>query len=96
MHLTFDTAIYPQRSKAEMSTAQVLNTQPYNGRDGRETGTPWLKQGSCFLNCPPEHKKNMQERKKVKEITGKVGIELSSASFGGSKKASRYSSSPSC
>lgn len=64
MHLTFNTAtvesICPQRSKAQTlrSTAQVL-TSPALQWDGRETDTPWLKRGSCCLNCPAEHWDNI-------------------------------------
>lgn len=74
MHLTFDIAIVesicPHRSKAGTQPRFLIPKQ----RDERETDTPCLKQGSCFLNIKTTLEAAWIE--KSKGITEKVGIEL--------------------
>lgn len=85
MHLTFDRAIVesicPHRSKAQtlMTTAQVWNTQPYNGMKGRPTHPGKNKAAASYTALLNIQTLEAARTEKSEGITGKVGIELSSA-----------------
>lgn len=89
MHLTFDMAIVKSFALTDQKQEHSPGfEQPAIQWDQRDTDTPCLKQGSCFLNIETMLEAAWIE--KSEGITGKVWIELSSA-----KAPSWNSNSPS-